>query len=129
AVSFKSVLLEGLEVVFIVLTFGAAQHQIGLAAATAAVTVGLVALAGVIVRGPLARVPENTLKYAVGVLLTSFGIFWSAEGVGVEWPASDAALLALVLFVLTWSLLLTRRLSRTLTRPKTAAVPAPEPGT
>ncbi|HEV2252277.1 MAG TPA: hypothetical protein VGS06_03700, partial [Streptosporangiaceae bacterium] len=84
--AFKGVLLEGLEVVFIVITFGASQHDIGLAAAAAAVAVAVVVLAGVLVRAPLARVPENTMKFGVGVLLTSFGIFWGAEGAGASWP-------------------------------------------
>jgi uncharacterized membrane protein len=79
--SFKGVLLEGLEVVFIVLTFGAGTHQVGPAAAAAVAAVVLVVAAGIVVRGPLARVPENALKYAVGILLTSFGIFWAGEGV------------------------------------------------
>ena len=101
--SFKGVLLEGLEVVFIVLTFGAAQHRIGLAAAAAVAAVVLVVAAGFVVRGPLARVPENTLKYAVGILLTSFGIFWVGEGVGVRWPGEDTALLALIAFMVAGS--------------------------
>jgi uncharacterized membrane protein len=95
-ISFKGVLLEGLEVVFIVLTFGANSHNVGLAAAAAAVAVVLVALAGLIAHAPLARVPENTLKYAVGVMLTSFGTFWGAEGAGASWPGGDAALLVLI---------------------------------
>jgi len=95
-VAFKGVLLEGLEVVFIVLTFGANQHDIALAAGAAAVAVALVLLAAVAVRAPLARVPENTMKFAVGVMLTSFGMFWGAEGAGASWPGGDAALLALV---------------------------------
>jgi uncharacterized membrane protein len=95
-IAFKGVLLEGLEVAFIVLTFGASQHNVGLAAAAAAVAVIVVVLAGVVVRGPLARVPENTLKFFVGVMLTAFGTFWGAEGAGASWPAGDAALLALV---------------------------------
>jgi uncharacterized membrane protein len=103
--SFKGVLLEGLEVVFIVLTFGAGTHRVGLAAAAAAAAVILVVAAGFVVRGPLARVPENGLKYAVGVLLTSFGIFWTGEGVGVDWPGGDAALIALIAFMLAGSLL------------------------
>jgi uncharacterized membrane protein len=97
--AFKGVLLEGLEVAFIVLTFGANQHNIPLAAVGAAAAVVLVAGAGVVLRAPLARVPENTLKLGVGVMLTSFGIFWGAEGAGASWPGSDAALLALVAFV------------------------------
>jgi uncharacterized membrane protein len=102
--SFKGVLLEGLEVVFIVLTFGAAQHRIGLAAAAAVAAVALVIAAGLVVRKPLARVPENALKFAVGILLTSFGIFWAGEGVGVHWPGEDASLLALIAFLLLGSL-------------------------
>ncbi len=95
-ISFKGVLLEGLEVVFIVLTFGANQHHVGLAAAAASVAVAAVVLAGVAVHAPLARVPENTMKFAVGVMLTSFGTFWGAEGAGAHWPGGDAALLAIV---------------------------------
>ncbi len=95
-VAFKGVLLEGLEVVFIVLTFGANQHNVPLAAAAAAVAVVGVALAGVVAHAPLSRVPENTLKFGVGVMLTSFGIFWGAEGAGAHWPGGDAALLAVV---------------------------------
>jgi uncharacterized membrane protein len=97
--SFKGVLLEGLEVVFIVLTFGSAQGSIPLAAAGAAGAVLLVAGVGVAVRAPLARVPENTMKFAVGIMLTTFGIFWSAEGAGVHWPGSDAALVGVLAFV------------------------------
>jgi uncharacterized membrane protein len=95
-IAFKGVLLEGLEVAFIALTFGANQHRVGLAAAAAGAAVLLVALAGVAVRKPLARVPENTMKFSVGVMLTSFGTFWGAEGAGASWPGGDAALLALV---------------------------------
>jgi uncharacterized membrane protein len=96
AISFKGVLLEGLEVVFIVLTFGANQHRVGLAAAAAALAVVLVVIAGVAVHRPLARVPENAMKFSVGVMLTSFGMFWGAEGAGAHWPGGDAALLAIV---------------------------------
>jgi uncharacterized membrane protein len=94
--SFKGVLLEGLEVVFIVLTFGSNQHDVGLAAIAAACAVVLVAGVGVAVRAPLARVPENTLKFIVGIMLTSFGVLWGAEGAGARWPGSDAALLVLI---------------------------------
>jgi uncharacterized membrane protein len=95
-IAFKGVFLEGLEVVFIVLTFGANQHDVGLAAAAAAVAVVAVTLAGVAVHAPLARVPENTLKFGVGVMLTSFGTFWGAEGAGAHWPGGDAALLVII---------------------------------
>jgi uncharacterized membrane protein len=94
--SFKGVLLEGLEVAVIVLTFGANQHRIGLAAAAAGVAVALVVLAGIAVRAPLARVPENAMKFAVGVMLSSFGMFWGAEGAGASWPGGDAALLVII---------------------------------
>jgi len=93
---FKGVLLEGLEVSFIVITFGATSHQVGLAALGAAVAIVLVGAVGLAVRVPLSRVPENTLKYAVGLMLTSFGTFWAAEGAGVRWPASDVAILGLL---------------------------------
>jgi uncharacterized membrane protein len=95
-VSFKSVLLEGLEVVFIALTFGANQHDIPLAALAAVIAVCVVAAAAVVVRAPLSRVPENTIKFVVGVLLCAFGTFWGAEGAGASWPGSDAALLVLI---------------------------------
>jgi uncharacterized membrane protein len=98
--AFKGVLLEGLEVAFIVLTFGANQHNIPLAAIGAVAAVLAVTVAGVALRAPLARVPENTLKFAVGVLLTAFGLFWGAEGAGADWPGSDVALLPLIAGVL-----------------------------
>lgn len=98
-IAFKGVVLEGLEVVFIVLTFGANQHDIPLASVGAAIAVVVVVVAGFAVRAPLARVPENTLKFVVGVLLTSFGTFWGAEGAGASWPGSDAALLGVIAFV------------------------------
>jgi uncharacterized membrane protein len=95
-IAFKGVLLEGLEVAFIVLTFGANQHDVGLAGAAAGVAVLAVVLAGAAARAPLARVPENTMKFAVGVMLSSFGMFWGAEGAGASWPGGDAALLAVI---------------------------------
>jgi uncharacterized membrane protein len=104
-VAFKGVLLEGLEVVFIVLTFGANQHDVPLAAAAAAVAVALVVLAGLAIHAPLARVPENAMKFVVGSMLTSFGMFWAGEGVGAHWPGSDAALLVIVPGVIVFGLL------------------------
>jgi len=94
--SFKGVVLEGLEVAFIALTFGSNQHDIPLAAVAAIAAVVIVTVAGVAVRAPLARVPENTLKFVVGVMLCAFGTFWGAEGAGATWPGADAALLVLV---------------------------------
>ena len=94
--SFKGVVLEGLEVAFIVLTLGANQRNIPLAAVAAVTALLVVTMAGVAVRAPLGRVPENTMKFVVGVMLTSFGVFWGAEGAGGQWPGADAALLVLV---------------------------------
>jgi uncharacterized membrane protein len=112
-ISFKGVLLEGLEVVFIVLTFGANQHRVPLACVAAALAILTVVLAGVAARAPLAKVPENTMKFAVGVMLSSFGIFWSAEGAGATWPGGDAALLAIVPGVLVAGVAMAWTLSRT----------------
>jgi uncharacterized membrane protein len=94
--AFKGVLLEGLEVVFIVITFGDNQKNIGAAAIGAAAAIVVVTLGGIAAKAPLTRVPENWMKFAVGVMLTSFGTFWGAEGAGVSWPGNDAALLVLV---------------------------------
>jgi uncharacterized membrane protein len=110
AIAFKGVLLEGLEVAFIVLTFGSSQHRVGLAAASAAVAVAVVAAAGVALRSPLARVPENAMKFSVGVMLSSFGMFWGAEGAGAHWPGGDAALLAIIPVILVASLGMARAL-------------------
>jgi len=94
--AFKGVLLEGLEVVFIVITFGDNQKNIGAAVIGAAAAIVVVTLVGIAVKAPLTKVPENWMKFAVGVMLTSFGTFWGAEGAGVNWPGNDAALLLLV---------------------------------
>ncbi len=101
--AFKGVLLEGLEVAFIVITFGSTQGSISLAALGAGAALVLVAVVGVLVRAPLTRVPENTLKFAVGTMLTTFGIFWSAEGAGAHWPGDDASLPGVLAFVLLLS--------------------------
>ena len=103
--SFKGVLLEGLEVVFIVVTFGIIQkgsnpQAFALAIWAAAIAVVLVTIAGFAIHKPLSKVPENTMKFVVGTLLTSFGIFWGAEGAGAEWPHQDLSLLAIIPFVL-----------------------------
>ena len=94
--AFKAVLLEGLEVVFIVLSFGSNEGKLLLASAGAVAAVLVVTGTGALVRHPLSKVPENTLKFAVGVMLTAFGTFWGAQGAGASWPGSEAALLALV---------------------------------
>ena len=105
--SFKGVLLEGLEVAFIALTFGSNQRDIPLAAIAAGAAVLTIASVGLAMRAPLARVPENTMKFVVGVMLTAFGMFWGAEGAGARWPGSDAALLVLVPVVAVFGITLT----------------------
>src|SRR5882757_5831486 len=90
--SFKAVLLEGLEVVFIVLAVGAGHGLLGAASLGAIAACGLIIAIGWAARRPLARVPENTLKFAVGILLSAFGVFWTGEGLGVPWPGNDFAI-------------------------------------
>jgi uncharacterized membrane protein len=107
-VAFKGVFLEGLEVAFIVVTLGGSQHDVALAAIGAGAALIAVLAAGVVVYAPLSRVPENTLKFAVGVMLTTFGAFWGGEGAGVRWPGGDVALLGLLLFVALAALSLVR---------------------
>ncbi len=126
--AFKGVFLEGLEVAFIVLTFGASQGNLPVAILAAAAAVVIVAGVGIAVRAPLSRVPENLMKFGVGVMLTTFGIFWSAEGAGVDWPGSDGAIVAVLVFVVACSVglvaLLRRRLERATRDRPVAAVPA-----
>ena len=109
---FKATLLEGLEVAFIVLTFGASQGSIPLAALGAGAAVVVTASIGAAVRAPLARVPENTIKFVVGVMLTTFGIFWATEGAGAKWPGGDVSLLGVLAFVTLGSLGLVALLKR-----------------
>jgi len=120
--AFKAVLLEGVEVVFIVIAVGTAHGltlYAGLGALAAVLVVGII---GVFVHKPLARVPENTLKFVVGVMLTSFGIFWTGEGIGAEWPGADLALLAIFAVVSLASFVTVRWLRRAY--PVTAGEPA-----
>jgi uncharacterized membrane protein len=113
-VAFKGVLLEGLEVAFIVLTFGSTQGSIPLAALGAGIAVVLVIVVGAVARAPLSRVPENSMKFAVGVMLTTFGTFWGAEGAGADWPGGDASLPVVLAFValLSFGLVATLRRRR-----------------
>jgi uncharacterized membrane protein len=119
-VAFKGVFLEGLEVAFIVVTFGGAQRNVGLAAVGAAAALVVVLIAGMIVHAPLTRVPENTLKFGVGVMLTSFGLFWSAEGAGVAWPGGDVSLLGLIVFVVVLAFGIVALVRRTSSLPEVA---------
>ena len=96
----------------IVITFGASQQRVGLAALAAGASIVVVVGIGFVLRAPLARVPENALKLTVGVLLTAFGTFWSAEGVGAQWPAGEAALPLLIALALGACLLITSSLRK-----------------
>ena len=119
--SFKGVLLEGLEVVFIVLTFGANAHDVPFAALAAVIAVALIVLLGLAIRAPLAKVPENTMKFVVGVMLTSFGVFWGAEGADAHWPGGDAALLVVVPCVAVYALALVAVMRRNAPKPSAAS--------
>jgi uncharacterized membrane protein len=124
ALSYKAVLLEGLEVAFIVITFGTNASATacstncgigGIASAAIGATIAgiLVILLGALVRAPLKRIPENMLKFIVGIMLTTFGTFWTGEGFGVAWPLSDAFLLVLAAIYLASSFLLVMWLKQT----------------
>jgi uncharacterized membrane protein len=104
AATFKGMLLEGLEVVFIVIAVGSAGNLLVAASLGAAIAGLLVLLAGLALHRPLARVPENSLKWAVGILLSAFGIFWLGEGLGLRWPGEDLAILALAAAMFATSL-------------------------
>jgi Ca2+/H+ antiporter, TMEM165/GDT1 family len=127
-VSLKGVFLEGVEVVFIVVTFGVNAHNLPLAAVGGGAAAIVVVLAGILVHRPLSAVPENSLKYVVGLLLTTFGTFWSLEGLGSltgrsssSWPGGDWALLALLAGWALWTQLLVRLLRRPAEVPRQAA--------
>jgi Ca2+/H+ antiporter, TMEM165/GDT1 family len=105
AAAFKIVMLEGIEVVFIVIAIGAAGEMLLPASIGALAALALVILLGIVVHRPLASVPENPLKFAVGVLLSAFGTFWAGEGIGVVWPGSDTAILVLIAGFLAMGLL------------------------
>jgi uncharacterized membrane protein len=92
--SYKAMLLEGLEVVFVVIAVGAGRGLLVPASIGALAACALVAVVGLIVHRPLARVPENALKFTVGVMLSAFGLFWTGEGLGVAWPGADLIILA-----------------------------------
>ncbi len=126
-VAFKGVLLEGLEVAFIVVTFGAAGGQLvpaGIGAALAGI--GVLGV-GVAIRQPLARLPENRMKFGVGLMLVSFGTFWAGEGVGIDWVGSDLAILLLLVGYVLTSLLAVRLVAARLALPgQTSRTQAPK---
>lgn len=126
-ISFKGVFLEGVEVVFIVITFGLSANNMPVAIGAAVVGMLLVLVVGIAVRGPLSRVPENTLKYGVGLLLAGFGTYWAVEGIGIftesreslAWPGAD---LAIPVLIVMW-FVLSRVMVAVLRRPGPVAAP------
>lgn len=96
--AFKGVFLEGLEVVFVVVTFGAAANRVGLAAAAAGAAFVAISAIAIPARNALQKLPANTIQYAVGILLTSYGTFWTQEGLGIHWPGGPLAILYLLAF-------------------------------
>jgi uncharacterized membrane protein len=122
AVAFKGVFLEGTEVALIVISLGAAQHRLGLAALAAAAAAVLVAAVGLVVARQLSEVPENTIKTVVGVMLSSFGVFWVGEGAGVHWPGDDLAIPVLVGFWVVVYLAFTAYMRTQLPEPVAEAV-------
>lgn len=110
--AFKAIMLEGIEVVFIVLAVGAGRGLLWPASLGALAACALVLALGLVLRKPLARVPENTLKFAVGVMISAFGIYWTGEGLGADWPGGDLAILALAALLLASGLTLVAALRR-----------------
>ena len=110
--AFKAVLLEGLEVVFIVIAVGSAQGLLWPASLGALAAFTLVLLIGLVLQRPLAHVPENTLKFTVGVMLSAFGVFWTGEGLGVSWPGADLALIFFAAMFLVIALLAVRSVAQ-----------------
>lgn len=126
ATTFKAVTLEGLEVVFIVIATGAVGHMLVPASVAAAAAGAVVILLGVAVHKPLAQVPENTLKFAVGLILSAFGVFWIGEGLRLHWPGKDLSVPGLAAGFLAASALAVALARRTSDRPTDPVAPAHE---
>lgn len=112
--TFGITMLEGLETIIIVITFGLSLHEMNFTVLGAALALILVISSGFILRKPLSNVPENTMKYVVGVMLTSFGAFWTGEGFGVIWPNEDASILYIALTILVFSYAMVKRIKNKL---------------
>jgi uncharacterized membrane protein len=121
-VAMKSTLLEGLEVAFIVITFGLNSGRMSLAVLGAAGAFVVVGVLGFAVRKPLEQVPENTMKFVVGVMLSTFGTFWAGEGLGVDWPGADLSIIPLLGIYLLFSWLAVRALAAATAARELAAV-------
>jgi uncharacterized membrane protein len=121
ALSFKGVFLEGLEIAFIVVTFGAAADHVGLAVIAAGVAFAIIAGLSVLARNALRKAPDYPIKYAVGILLTSYGTFWTAEGLTMHWPGGDLAILYLLALYIGYSLVAISIVRKSLGMEKEAA--------
>jgi hypothetical protein len=124
--TFKAVMLEGIEVVFIVIAFGAGGRLLVPAIAGAGLALAVVLLLGAWLHRPLEKVPENTLKFGVGVMLAAFGTFWVGEGIGLRWPGADIAIVYLIAVFLLLALTLAaiaRRVNRVAAEPPAAKAP------
>src|SRR5262245_53703342 len=106
--AFKAVVLEGIEVVFVVIAVGVGRGLLLPAAIGAAAACAIVGLIGLVIHKPLSRIPENTLKFAVGVVLSAFGVFWVGEGLGLDWPGHDLAIVVFAMMFLTAGLVLVK---------------------
>lgn len=120
ATAFSGTFLEGLEAIFIVITFGLSTHQMGSAVLGAVLATVVVMMLGILLRVPLAKVPENTMKFIVGVMLTSFGAFWLGQSFGVTWPEADVSILYLIATLLLLSLVLVQRFKSVLRKTEIA---------
>ena len=110
--AFKAVTLEGIEIVFIVIALGSGKGMLCLASVGALAACAVVVLIGLLVHKPLARVPENTLKFGVGVMLSSFGAYWTGEGLGISWPGGDLAVILFAAIFLAVGLILAAQFRR-----------------
>jgi len=110
--AFKAVVLEGIEVVFVVIAVGAGRGHLGAASLGALAACALVLALGLLILKPLSRVPENTLKFGVGVMLAAFGVFWTGEGLGITWPGADVAIVVFGAIFLATGLSLAAMLRR-----------------
>ncbi len=116
--AFNGVLLEGVEVVLIVIALGGVGHRVGAVVGAVAALASVIVL-GVVLRAPLTKVPENLMKATVGVMLTSFGVFFVGEGIGLDWWHDDASLVLLVAIFATLFVVC----SRLLVHPRRLPVP------
>ena len=110
--AFKAIVLEGIEVVFVVIAVGAGHGQLWQASVGALAACAIVLIIGLFVHKPLSRVPENTLKFGVGVMLSAFGVFWTGEGLGIAWPGQDLAIVGFAAVFLATGLALVASLQR-----------------